>query len=426
MFKYSRVLFIIGVQMNELKDIINEISEDPIVIKWLNGKSKSSKRDYLYALADFCRANDIRPATLIETLQNEKNMSIEDHRKSVASWFNKYGDFCEKNGRTEKTWTTRMGIVNGFIRSNSLHGYSFNFDKISKRQLKKTHERQPLKIEDLKMALDGCKTWKMRSLILIQASSGISINHLINLKFKDFINGLITFRDMNNFKREICLFKLTREDGQPFITFISEEAVFAIKKYITLERPNLQIEGSLFTKQKQNNSPIHPAALRKAYRDLNSRIGWETEEKGSFRKATSSMIVNFFKSQMIDAGMPEETRKYLMGLKTSYQPSDIKKLQNTYFAYMEYLTIEPYRMDEYDALKEENEKLSFEMGEIIGQIDEAREKGIDIELFEDYKKLSEAFSGIQALNYSYEKRIESLESQLDELKRELADIKSRI
>lgn len=412
--------------MNGLNDIVNEISEDPIVIKWINNKNERSKRYYLYALADFCMANDIRPAKMIETLQNEKNMSIEDHRKSVALWFNKYGDFCEKNGKTEKTWTTRMGIVNGFIRSNSLHGYSSNFDKISKRQFKKTHERQPLKIEDLKMALDGCKTWKMRSLILIQASSGISINYLINLKFKDFINGLITFKDINNFKREICFFKLTREDGQPFITFISEEAVFAIKKYITLERANMQMEGPLFTKQKQNNSPIHPAALRKAYRDLNSRMGWETEEKGSFRKVTSSMVTNFFKSQMIDTGMPEETRKYLMGLKTSYQPSDIKKLQNTYFAYMEYITIEPCRMDKYDALKEENEKLSFEMGEIIGQIDEAREKGIDIELFEDYKKLSEAFSGIQALNYSYEKRIESLESQLDELKCELADIKSRI
>ena len=82
-------------------------------------------------------------------------------------------------------------------------------------------------------------------------------------------------------------------------------------------------------------------------------------------------------------------------------------------------------MDEYDALKEENEKLSLEMAEIIDELDKAREEGMDIEVINNYRKLSDAFSGIQALNYSYEKRIESLESQVDELKRAIADLKSQ-
>lgn len=418
--------------MTNLNEFVKIISKEDVVSEWLKNKSDNSKRSYLYALADFCISNNVDPVDMIKIIEKEEIERLPYKESSVIQWFQNYADFCQEKGRTKTTWANRRRAVTNFLSSRGFRISYYPIGDLKKFEFKKNPKQKPLNKKDLKKVLNGCKSWKMRSMILVQVSSGISSKHLINLKVKDFKRGLDTFKDINGFKRTICYFSLTREDGEHFKTFISEETVVSIQNYLDLERANPKPSEALFTRSKDDTSPIRLDALQKAYRELNDRIGWETKQKGFFRKATSRMMVKFFKSQMIDAGMSDDVRKYLMGLKTS-EPKALKEIQNTYFSFMEDITIEPYRMDEYDALKEENEKLIKEMAEIIDELDRAREEGIDLELIRDYKQQHEVFSTIQAVDHIkdkrielYRKRIELLEYMVEKFSLELADIKSKL
>lgn len=418
--------------MTKLNEFIKKISREDVVKEWVKDKSENSKKAYLYALADFCIINDVYPVEMIEIIQKDEMGRVPYKEWSVIKWFQNYVEFCQEKGRTKTTWENRRRLVTNFLNSSGIYISYYPLHDSEKREFKKNPIRNSLTKEDLKKVLNGCKSWKMRSLILVQASSGISSKHLIHLKVKDYKKGLVPLKDINDFKRVIGSFSLTRDDGEPFKTFISEETVVSIQNYLDLERVNPKPSEPLFTRSKNDKSPIHLATLQKAYRKLNARIGWKTEEKGSFRKATSRMMVNFFKSQMIDAGMKDDVRKYLMGLKTG-EPKSLEEIRTTYFAYMEDITIEPYRMDEYDALKEENEKLNKEMAEIIDELDRAREEGIDLELIDYNKQHHEVFSTIQAVDHIknkrielYRKRIELLEFMVEKLSLELGDIKSKL
>lgn len=56
-------------------------------------------------------------------------------------------------------------------------------------------------------------------------------------------------------------------------------------------------------------------------------------------------------------------------------------------------------MDEYIALKLENEKLNKDVAELLDELNLLKEEGLDMESMNYNKKFSETFSGIQALNY---------------------------
>lgn len=351
-----------------LKDTINEIQTQKVVKKWMDGLSEGSKLNYLKALAEFVMITELTPQELLTIAYKEEEERVPPWERTIDEWFAKYEEHCIQCNRSKATRNTRTSIIKTFFHMNRITTPSM----LSKRrnnnnEFKIKNKRQGLTKETIKMALDGCRRLRLKAIILTQVSSGLSVSDVVKLKIKDFNQGLIQVDEKN----EICMFHIKRQKtDKEFTTFISVEAVEMIKKYLEIERPAYIPNDYLFSNHFRNQK-ITEDILQKDLRALNTLLNNEQEEKGAFRDITSHMFRKFFDTQLTNKGMPEEIREHMMGhvlrdkVRDAYYIANPIELQDIYFKYMEYLTVNPTKTltiesREYKELKEHYEKDSQE------------------------------------------------------------------
>jgi len=163
-------------------------------------------------LAEFCLVNDIKPDEMIKTIYNEEEQRLPSWEKSINKWFEAYDEHCKEQQHTKKTRDNRRTIVNAFIGFHELSTYSEKGKRRKTNGFKEPNIRKALTKKEIRKMLNSCRTWKMKSLILIQTSSGLSISDILKLKVKDFQNGITIVSDVKSRKkRRICKFHLIRE-----------------------------------------------------------------------------------------------------------------------------------------------------------------------------------------------------------------------
>jgi integrase len=319
------------------------------------------------ALSDFCLVNSIEPDQMLNIIHTEEEKRVPDWDRSINMWFENYEEHCKSKNRTKSTLDLRRTIVNAFI---SFHGLPMFRRKGGRRKiegLKEPNKREILTKDDINDLLLACKSFKMRAMILVQVSSGLSSVDMLNLKVGDFQDGIMeVYDEVTRTNRMICQLNLKRQKTSiEFTTFLSEEAVEAVNKYLKFECDNPQPENALFTSYNRGGKKQSDVAVQDSYRKLNRYLKWE-QETGKFRKATSHMMRKFFNTQLIHAGMPEEIREHFMGHKYSdpvrraYYLPDPKNLKKVYIKYMEHVTITeklPITMEQFRELKNENSRL---------------------------------------------------------------------
>jgi integrase len=330
-----------------LKDSIKKIQDEDVVIEWTEGLTDGAKDNYLKALAEFTIVTKKTPQELLDIAFREKENRTPPWESKMKDWFKAYDDHCKELERSKATRNNRRGIIRGFF-----HFYELETPKI----LTKRKKTDPLKIKNkrpaltknkIKKALAAARTLRIKAIILTQASSGLAEADVVNLKIKDFYNGLIEIAD----GKEICKLHLNREKtGKEFTTFLSYEAVEAIKNYIKSER---KFEDSPYLFQKlylmpgSNSDPmLNRDLIEKEYRVLNGRMKHEQKEKGVYRPITSHMMRKFFNTQLTNSGMSYEPRKHMMGhvipgVDDSYYLNNQDELQELYLKYMGKLTVNP-------------------------------------------------------------------------------------
>jgi len=169
--------------------------------------------------------------------------------------------------------------------------------------LKESQIRKNLTKEDICQMLEVCRTFKMKAVILAQASSGLAGSDLLNLKISDFKEGIKEVYDDNDERRRICQLNLKRKKTHvKFTTFFNEEAVEAIERYLEFEREDIKPDDALFSRYKSGGDHMTTMAIQHSYRDLNKFLNWKPDADG-YHKATSHMLRKFFNTQLINAGM---------------------------------------------------------------------------------------------------------------------------
>ncbi len=330
-----------------LKDTVNQIKDSEEVKSWLQNLSPNSKTNYLEALAEFCKINEITPEKMLNIIHHEEEERKPTWQRSINKWFEAFDEHCRKLKRRKGTRDTRRTIVNAFIGFCGLPQYTQRGGRRKIVGLRDSNQRENLTKEDIQSLLHVCKSFKMRAMILAQASSGLASIDILGLKVKDFQDGLDKVFDDNTEKyRRICCLNLERKKtGVKFTTFFSEETIKSIEKYLEIERTDLNPEDALFSSYKSGGKHMSTIALQEQYRRLNEYLGWKTGEKGEFRKATSHMMRKFFNTQLINAGMPEEIREHFMGhkfkdrVRDAYFLASADDLKKVYLQYMEHVTV---------------------------------------------------------------------------------------
>ncbi|MBI5680516.1 MAG: site-specific integrase [Methanobacterium sp.] len=431
--------------MVALKNVVKEIETISVVNSWLKDLSHNTKKSYLNALAEFCIANSLNPEEMLKIIYMEEEERLPAWERSVNKWFENFDEHCKKQNRTKKTRDNRRGIVNAFICFNELPAYVERGKRRKSNDFKEPNKRKALTKDNIRNLLDACKTWKMKAVILTQVSSGLSAADILKLKVKDIKTGIIEVHDKNAGKnRRICKLHLSRKKtNKEFITFISEEALGAIEKYLKLERINPDFDGALFPSSKSSNKPMKINTLQMAYISLNNYLGWENEEKGRFRKATSHMMRKFFNTQLVYAGMPEEIREHFMGhvlkskVRDAYFLNNDEELQKVYLKYMHKVTIQPkespvsmFEFNEvitnHEKLKKENKQLKIDLNEfreLIANYNVALDEP-NKELKEENMQLGEALSGVMYDNQMQQSEIMELSQIVQEMKQEIKKIKN--
>lgn len=298
---YEKHIYVLVLLMVVLKDVIPEIREYSVVKSWLRNLSHNSELSYLEALADFCKVNNTNPQEMLRIVHKEEEERLPAWERSINKWFEDYDEYCKGLNRAKSTRNIRRTIVNAFI---AFHGLPPHAQRGGRRRidgLKKANARPNLTKEEIQTLLDVCKSFKFKAIILTQVSSGLSVADVVTLRIKDFTDGIHNVEDTR-----LCRLTLSRNKTDvQFTTFLSDEAITAIEKYLEFERINPQPEEPLFSRYKAGGKPITTNGIQESYRVFNRLAGWKPE-KGKYRKATSHMMRKFFNTQLINQECPRK------------------------------------------------------------------------------------------------------------------------
>ena len=176
--------------MVALKETVNQIKDSEVVISWLQDLSYNSKINYVEALAEFCIVNKVTPEEILETIHLEEEERKPTWQRSINKWFETYDEHFKKLKRRKSTRDTRRAIANAFIGYHGLPQYKQRGGRRKMNGLKETNKRENLTKEEIKLLLQVSKTFKMKAMILAQASSGLASSDMLNLKVQDFQDGL--------------------------------------------------------------------------------------------------------------------------------------------------------------------------------------------------------------------------------------------
>lgn len=416
--------------MVTLKPTIEKIKNSEVVKGWLKDLNENSKFSYREALADFCLVNGITPEEMLDTIYQEEEQRLPAWERSVNKWFETYDEHCKEHKRSKNTRNVRKAICNGFLGFYGLPQYKPRGTRRKIEGLKEPNNRNNLTKDEINRLLKTARSFKLRAIILTQCSSGLAISDVVDLKVNDFFNGLTEVYDENDEKRRICKLSLKKiKTGVNFTTFLNEEAVNAIEKYLKLERVNVTQEQPLFSSYKNGESHMNQLAVQEAYRNLNDQLGWKNKEKGQYHKFTSHMLRKFFNTQMINAGMIEEIREHFMGhklkdkVREAYFLADPDELMKTYLRYMEHITIKentsPVSLDELRQLKKENKDFQEQISDILQQITPEED------LIKENTKLSEALNGVMYDNELYKNQMGEMKQLLQNMRLELEALKNQ-
>jgi len=341
---------------------INKIKKDKQILKWIDGLEKQTKPLYLQCLADFCQAINLEPIQMLEISRQELIDRVPPWELQIEDWFENYKKYGIERKRSPSTCNTRKAIIASFFHFYKIPTPVSNVRRNKTNNPYKNIRELPTK-EEIRFAVEACKSYKLKALILCQSSSGLSAADVVRLSVEQFKNGLVDVGETN----QICMLKLERQKtGKEFITFLSHEAVYMVKKHLELERTDITSSSPLFNSKTRKGS-LTAKGYVTALNRLNKDLGWDND-KWAFGRLTSHMLRKYFNSQLVYAGMPEEVREYLMGhvlndkVRDAYFLTNERELMTIYFKYIKSLAItdiDTVTIDapEVKALKEKNIKL---------------------------------------------------------------------
>jgi len=300
--------------------------------------------------------------------------------------------------------------------------------------------------EDLQEVLKICDPVE-RAILLVGASSGLSLNEIRNLKVKDFKKGY----DPGT---EVTTLKLRRQKvGFDFITFLSPEASRAVQDYINYRgRPTKspdprkekylvkqriysdddylfigrKIQDSFINTKNDELRKFEDVSLRMLYQTLSEKSQKNTP-KSDCNLIRSHNMRKWFNSAMLNAGADSFHVEFFMGhtlddTRAAYFRANPEKLRELYLKYIPYLTIQKEadisESSEYLRIKQENKILQAETARHVVERSELQE------LKADMQKMKEIWDGTESIKTDYMQLadLEEIREMKNTLKQELKEI----
>ena len=375
-----------------LKPVKEKIKQEKVIQDWIDGLRPATINNYLKAMALLTILTQKTPTELLEIAWKEQEERTPPWQQSIEKWYQQLKEYNQTTDASKTTAEVRKANISAFF-----HFYKIitprTYLKRKKDSLKIKNEREGLTKQDLKDALHAVNSFKIKALILTQATSGLAIQDVLQLNIEQFHEGLIKLDDTH----EICRIQQKRtKTNREHYTFINFEAVDLIKKYIKLEREGNE-EGPLFTARDKFNKRYSHRTYAIMISRLNKKLGWDNG-RYKYGKLTTHMLRKFFETQLTNAGIINDHLVHLMGwkhrdpLKATYYLANPDELQKSYIKHLDYLTLENVEIVTIESDEVKELKKSFD--EKLAERDEQTEPllwlakvvNADPELAEQFKK----------------------------------------
>lgn len=373
-----------------------DIENDKKFLEWLDTieASESTRNSYLTHMRNFCECVGKAPTELInESIQEVKEGLLPAERKTKG-YVAKFKKCLSDKGFAPKSQQAAMAALKSFFKSYDMP-LSQSVSRSKKAQILEENNGF-LEREDIIKLIANAKNLRERAIILCMATSGMAIREIINLKVKN-----ITIDDDG-----IGTIKIRRQKSQTdYVTFISPEATIALKNYWEERNrdPETKIKGRedyVFVSygNRSKGGQLDPITVSKLFNIMGNQLGYENGD--GFIKSRSHALRKYFASTLENNGFPKAKVDFMLGHSVSdidlaYFSRDSSKLKELYKVHLPHLTfektIEVRSLDTEDArrleeLEKENKELKKQIQEIESNIDAQIGKRIE-ELIE--KRASE-------------------------------------
>ena len=344
-----------------LKETISQIQEEKVIQDWVEGLRPATIENYIKSIALLTQLTNKNPTELLEIAWKEQEERVPPWQQSIEEWYRQLTEYNNKTDASKTSANSRKTNISAFF-----HFYRIvtpqNYTKRKKNNpLTVKNEREGLTKQDIRDALNATKTFKMKALILTQATSGLALQDVLQLNIEQFNDGLITIDD----DYQICKIHHRRtKSTREHYTFIGFEAVNLIKKYIKLERKG-DMEGPLFTSRSNFNERYKHKSYAVQISRLNKQLKWDRGHY-EYGKLTTHMLRKFFETQLTNAGIINDHLVHMMGwkhkdpLKATYYLANSEELQKSYIKHLKYLTLENVETITIESSEVRDLKKSFE------------------------------------------------------------------
>jgi integrase len=389
-----------------MKNINITVSSDARVQQWLGliDAEKATRMTYTTYISAFCECVGKTPTQLIEeSIMETKEGKLLSERNTVI-YITKFKKWLIESGKAPTTQGVALTSVQSFYRT-----FDIQLSSVLGRRKKRLPLRENqnfISKDDVNNLITNSKNLRTKAMILCMATSGMAKNEILNLRMRD-----ITFENIGE-DSEIGIIPIRRQKTQTdYTTFISPEAVLALRDYIAERNRNinLKVKGSndfVFvtygeklnegqTKGSGRGSKISPHTFTNEFKKMGEDLGYGN---GFFVKTRSHSLRKFFASTLENAGIPKNKIDFMLGHSVNgsdlaYFRTEIGKLKQLYIDHLPYITFDKEIVirslnsndaKELNELKKENLNLNAKITEI------EKQKGKEIESIkldnEEFKK----------------------------------------
>ncbi len=390
------------------------ISNDSKIIQWFNiaDFSEGTQTQYIRRIWLFCECAGKTPSELIAETNAETRAGLFLSERKNLEYMAKFKAELKQRKFSPKSMASAVAAIKSFYSVFDIQ-LSRSIGQVKKASTLREN-RSFLKKEDVIKLINNANSLRDRAIILVMATSGMARKEIINLRVRDItidsdgIGTVIMRRQKNDID---------------FITFISSEAVHALKLY--WEERERKRNGEFKIKgdsdyvfvSAYNGKKINVTAFTYIFQGLAKQLGFQNNNGKGFQiLCKSHALRKFFSSTLEDAGFPRKKIDFMMAHsltdnELAYYENEIKKLKDLYINFLPHLTFE--KKIRIVSLSTEDEKRLHQLEEKEVKTD-ARLKEMELLLHISEKTVDAAEARNQA-NEALTKSIIGIErSNMDE------------
>ena len=305
------------------------VRDDETFRNFIRSRELRESTEILYArrLTDFCNFIDKDPTELVEEMLKEHDQ--KSSAQKLSKYVENYLDELKDEGKSFNTLNNRFDTLKAFFNDFNINtsiikniktfeNENLTFDELPGRD----HIRKAIQVSGL----------RDKAIVLLHFSSGMGAIELRYLTYRDFIDSVDEYLDLND-EEKLNISKVVSEldkkeniigtwkikkikSGISYITFNSPESVHAILDYlIDRERNNKSIEkfeDPLFVNTW--NKPLEKSVHGAIFKRVNDKAGFKHLE-GKRRFFTSGTLRKAFEKALHKSGLDEITIDCFLGYK---------------------------------------------------------------------------------------------------------------